>query len=169
MKIIDKAIKYLEVKLDGYEPKDFPCYISTGINNEDESIDYCFECAEKRKTELQKTSKEEIYVGEEINPDWSDTTLLCDSCGERLKYCLSPEGKLSELEQFLSNDFDLNSKEVCYCLMAVFDDYKDEDIEIQKGLIKLAKLMREVIKNNHGLLDNDFFLDWDKAIKRINL
>jgi hypothetical protein len=85
-----KQIMYALYARAAMEP-DFPCWLV----GEDESIDYCIQCAQRRHA-----SGEGECIGGGWGPAEGDTCVHCNDCGAVLSYWLTTYGVESELEHF---------------------------------------------------------------------
>ncbi len=142
-KIVFEGLNICREKMEDFTPPDL-YWLSSEDCELDQSMDYCFECAEKQAKILTAELKAEVYVDGGYALDGNDTIALCEECGILLNYTLSASGVKSELDHYLKKNtkIDLNNEEECYSFIAILDCYNDY-LSLNNRLLKLAKLILE--------------------------
>jgi hypothetical protein len=91
------------------------------IHGYDESLSYCYKCANK---ELATLLEKEPNADYSVDGGWrmeSDSTPFCESCAKLLDACLTSYGCEAELDHFTTYGFDPKSDDDCRAMSEVIN------------------------------------------------
>jgi len=118
------------------------------INGSDESISYCYGCAEKEIERLKKENQQEEYF---IDGGWGhagDSQAFCETCGATLNNDYTQTACEEEVSHFLENGFDIKSDMDCLSMSKVicsagWGSCDGKDIQFYNDLHKLCRAILE--------------------------
>lgn len=113
------------------------------IHGWDEGLSFCFECAEKKVTELLAAEPDEDYL---VDGGWGsegDSQAFCHTCTRALDNSFTDYAAEQELDYFEENGFDVNSPDDCHSLLECTYALGSGNEELRQRLEKLARSIVE--------------------------